>query len=59
MTNLDKALAVISIAGLVAFVGTLMVFVKEPDLIIVCVVVLFMAAFDFYLLAFKKKKNSD
>ena len=47
---LDKALAAISIAGLVAFVSVLIVYIGELDLIVVSVVVLAMAAYDFFLL---------
>ena len=47
---LDKALAAISIASLVAFVSVLIVYIAEVDLVVVSVVVLVMAAYDFVLL---------
>ena len=47
---LDKALAAISIACLVAFVSVLIVYIGEVDLVVVSVVVLLMAAYDFVLL---------
>jgi hypothetical protein len=47
---LDKALAAISIACLVAFVSVLIVYIGEVDLVVVSVVVLLMAAYDFFLL---------
>jgi len=47
---LDKALAAISIASLVAFVSVLIVYIGEVDLVVVSVVVLVMAAYDFVLL---------
>lgn len=47
---LDKALAAIAIACLVAFVGVLIVYIAEVDLVVVSVVVLLMAAYDFVLL---------
>jgi hypothetical protein len=47
---LDKALAAISIASLVAFVSVLIVYIGEIDLIVVSAVVLALAAYDFFLL---------
>ena len=47
---LDKALAALSIACLVAFVSVLIVYIGEVDLVVVSVVVLVMAAYDFVLL---------
>ena len=47
---LDKALAALSIASLVAFVSVLIVYIGEVDLVVVSVVVLVMAAYDFVLL---------
>lgn len=51
---LDKLLAAISIMCLAGFVGILIYYVAEPDLTIVCVVVVLMGAFDFYLLTRSK-----
>jgi len=47
---LDKALAAISIASLAVFVGVLIAYISEIDLMVVSVVVLVMAAYDFVLL---------
>lgn len=56
---LDKVLAFISILGLIAFVGIVVWYVREPDLTIITVFVLVMAIVDFYLLTFRKKKSVD
>lgn len=45
----DKLLALISMACLVGFVGILAYFVAEPDLTIVCVLVVLMALYDFFI----------
>lgn len=55
----DKVLAVVAILTLAVFVSVVVWFVPEPDLIIVTVVVLAMAAFDFYLMAFRKNGSGD
>ena len=46
----EKILALISILCFAGFVGTLIYYVTEPDLIIICVAVVLMAFFDFFLL---------
>ena len=51
---MDKLLALISIICLAGFVGILIYYVAEPDLAIVCIVVVLMGAFDFYLLTRSK-----
>lgn len=45
---LDKVLATISIAALIAFMLIVTVFVNEPDLWIIVVAVLAMAVYDFW-----------
>jgi hypothetical protein len=45
---LDKIFAVISILAVIAFVGVVLVFVREPDLIIVTLVVIGVAVFYFW-----------
>ena len=45
---IDRVLAVVSIACLFGFLGIIVWFVPAPDLIIVTVIVLAMALFDFY-----------
>jgi hypothetical protein len=47
---LDKVLAVLSLGGLIAFMAIVIYYIAEPDLTIVSVVVLSMAAYDFYRL---------
>ena len=47
---LDKVLAVFSLGCLVAFMAIVVYYIAEPDLTIVTVVVLLMAAYDFYRL---------
>jgi hypothetical protein len=46
----DAILAVLSLGCLIAFMAILVSFVARPDLIVVTVVVLLMAAYDFYRL---------
>lgn len=45
---LDKILATISLLMLIAFMGTVIGFVKEIDLAIVTIIVLAMAIYDFW-----------
>jgi len=47
---LDKVLAVLSLCGLVTFMGIVVYYIAEPDLLIVTVAVLLMAAYDFFRL---------
>ena len=56
---LDKVLAAISLACLITFVAVLIGFVAEVDLTIITVVVLIMAAVDFYLLTVKEPAAAD
>lgn len=57
---LDKFLALISILAFAGFVGILVYYVTEPDLTIICVAVVAMAFFDFYLLTRNKpEKDQD
>ena len=49
MTLIDKALATLSMLLVIAFLGILVWWVQEPDLIIVVVVVTAMAIYDFWL----------
>lgn len=49
-TMLDRFLAAISIAFLIAFMGVLVVYIGETALTVITVVVLLMAIADFYLL---------
>lgn len=53
----DRLLAVISLASLVAFVSVLIWYIAEPDLTIITITVLIMAAIDFYLLTVKSQSD--
>lgn len=53
---LDKFLALISIASFIGFVGILIYYVTEPDLALISIIVLAMAAFDFFLLTRSQPK---
>ena len=53
---LDRLLALISIGCFAGFVGILIYYVTEPDLTIICVAVVLMAVFDFFLLTRDKPK---
>lgn len=54
---LDKFLALISILCFAGFVGILIYYVTEPDLTIICLLVVAMALFDFFLLTRSKPKT--
>ncbi len=54
---LDKVLALISMACFVVFIGILIAYVREPDLIIICLIVVTMAVFDFFQLTRNKQKT--
>ncbi|MEM8952204.1 MAG: hypothetical protein AAGA21_18925 [Pseudomonadota bacterium] len=56
---LDKFLALISILCFAGFVGILVYYVTEPDLTIICVGVVLMAFFDFFLLTRDKPKSDQ
>jgi hypothetical protein len=55
---LDKVLAILSLAGLYGFMGLVISYIAEPDLIIITVAVLLMAAYDFYRLTTTDKRKS-
>jgi hypothetical protein len=44
---LDKVLAILTMAGLVAFMGLVTIYINEPDLWIIVILVLAMGIFDF------------
>jgi hypothetical protein len=56
---LDRFLALLSILAFAGFVGILIYYVTEPDLTIICVAVVLMAFFDFFLLTRAKKTQSE
>jgi hypothetical protein len=49
MTGTDRLLAALALLGLVAFLGVIAWFVPESDLIVVFVIVVAMAFYDFFL----------
>lgn len=46
---LDKVLAIVSILGLIGFMGIVLVFINEIALWVIVCAVLLMAAYDFYV----------
>ncbi|MEL6961573.1 MAG: hypothetical protein AAFO01_02390 [Pseudomonadota bacterium] len=55
---LNKVLALMSMTCFIGFIGILIIYVKEPDLIIICLIVIAMAMFDFVQLTRKKQKTN-
>jgi len=53
----DKILALVALAALVGSLGILVIFVPEPDLIIVTLIALALAAYDFYLSLFRARTD--
>ena len=53
----DKFFACFSMLCLIGFVGIVLWFVDAWDLRIISIIVLCMASYDFYLLAYKKQKD--
>ena len=47
MTNLDRALALLSFLAFAGFLGILIWFVPRPGLVLVCVVSVLLCAYDF------------
>ncbi|MGI9384195.1 MAG: hypothetical protein ACR2PO_13655 [Methyloligellaceae bacterium] len=54
----DKILVIISLLAVIAFCGTVVVYVAEPDLMIVTVLVLLMAGYEFWSEVFRKKNGN-
>ena len=54
----DKIIGLLAIAVLIGFVGIIIGFVPDLDLIAVVVIVVAMAAYDFYKSLFVKSNNS-
>ncbi len=61
MLLLDRILGILALAALIIFLYILGSFVLEPDLIVVIVIGILMACYDFWieLFATKPKKNGD
>ena len=55
---MDKVLAIIALAALIGFLGVIMGFVPEPDLLIVFTLVVVLAIYDFWQ-TFKPAQKSD
>ena len=55
---IDKCLAVFTLAVLIGFCGIIVWFVPEFDLIVVAVLVIAMAVYDFYRTAFRRNNLS-
>ena len=55
---IDKILVIVSMLAVIAFCGTVVYFVAEPDLMVVTVLVLLMAGHDFWSDVFRKKKRN-
>ncbi|GBE44260.1 MAG TPA: hypothetical protein ENH05_00985 [Rhizobiales bacterium] len=56
---LDKILVFISMAALIAFLGVVVGFVREPDLIIVTTLIVALAAHDFWITVFKRRNGPE
>lgn len=55
---LDKLLVLLSMIGLTVFCGVMLVYVAEPDLIVVTALVLALAFHDFWISVFRKQEPS-
>jgi hypothetical protein len=53
----DRILAALSLASLAAFVGVLIWYIAEIDLVIITIGVLILAAIDFYLLTARSRSD--
>lgn len=54
---IDRVLAALSLAALLAFIGVIVLYVPDADLVIVSAAVLALAAYDFYVTAFRNRRN--
>jgi uncharacterized protein YqgC (DUF456 family) len=54
---IDRALAIVSLAGLAAFLAVVVIYVPDVDLAIVTLLVLALAAYDFFASAFRNKRS--
>ncbi len=55
----DKVVATVSMLCMIAFVAIILWFVDAWDLRIISIIVLCMASYDFYLLAFKRRNGKS
>lgn len=58
-TQTEKIVAVIALIGLFAFVGVLVWFVREIDLVIVVLIGITLASYDFFKTLFKSDRAED
>ncbi len=56
---LDRFLVIISMLALIAFLGVVIGFVREPDLIIVTTLMVALAGHDFWISVFKRKNGAE
>jgi hypothetical protein len=54
----DTVVKVIALAGFIAFVAFLPIYVPDPDLMAVVVIVVGMATHDFFIRPFMRRRNS-
>jgi hypothetical protein len=54
---LDKILVFIAMVALITFLGVVVAFVAEPDLIIVTTLIVALASHDFWISVFKRKND--
>ncbi len=59
MTLTDKILAFIGLLGLIAFNSVVLIWVAEPDLIILVSLALLLAAYDFWREVFSKPRDGS
>jgi hypothetical protein len=57
MTLADKILALFGLLGLIVFNSVILIWVAEPDLIIIVSVALSLAAYDFWRSVFRKARD--
>lgn len=57
MTLADKILALFGLLGLIVFNSVILIWVAEPDLIIIVSIALILAAYDFWRSVFRKARD--
>jgi hypothetical protein len=57
MTIADKILALVGLAGLIVFNSVVLIWVAEPDLIIIVSLGLILAAYDFWRSVFRQSRE--
>ncbi|RIA56907.1 hypothetical protein [Dichotomicrobium thermohalophilum] len=59
MSLADKIIAFIGLLGLIVFNSVILIWVAEPDLIILVSIALLLAAYDFWRTVFSKPREED